>query len=350
MSKTSVKQTYASAGVDITLAAQAKKRIARLAKKTTRPEVLSGIGPFGALFEFKGYRKPVLVSSVDSVGTKTRIATALGKYDTVGIDIVNHCINDIFTCGAEPLFFLDYIGIRMAVPERVEALVTGLTQACRDAGCVLIGGETAQLPGIYHKDDYDLVGFVIGVVAKDKIITGKDIIIGDMVIGLPSNGLHTNGYSLARKVLGETRVKLNVRSRELGTTIGEALLRPHLSYYRQLQPLLPSIKGLAHITGGGIVGNVPRILPEGLAVQLDSKQWAVPPIFTLIQKKGKIDLREMYQTFNMGIGMVVICAPEKVRHIVKAVSGAKVVGEVVKQKGRARVIIDNRGYRKDKVA
>jgi phosphoribosylformylglycinamidine cyclo-ligase len=188
------------------------------------------------------------------------------------------------------------------------------------------------------------------VVAKDKIITGKDIIVGDMMIGLPSNGLHTNGYSLARKVLGETRAKLNVRSRELGTTIGEALLRPHLSYYRQLQPLLPSIKGLAHITGGGIVGNVPRILPEGLAVQLDSKQWAVPPIFTLIQKKGKIDLREMYQTFNMGIGMVVICAPEKVRHIVKAVSGAKVVGEVVKQKGRARVIINNRGYRKDKVA
>jgi len=349
MPKTSAKQTYAGAGVDITLAAQAKRHVARLAQSTTRPEVLSGVGPFGALFEFKGYRKPVIVSSVDSVGTKTRIAIALGKYDTVGIDIVNHCINDIFTCGAEPLFFLDYIGIRVAAPERVSAIVSGLTAACKEAGCVLIGGETAQLPGVYHGDDYDLVGFVIGVVAKDKIITGREINTGDAVIGLPSNGLHTNGYSLARRVFGETAAKLNRHSHELGKTIGEALLEPHTSYYRQLKPLLPSIRGMAHITGGGIVGNIPRSLPDGMAVRLDSTQWTVPPIFRLLQRKGNIETKEMYQTFNMGIGMVLICAPEKTGLIIKRVPGAKLVGEVVKQKGDARVIIDGAGYRRDKI-
>ena len=345
-----MKETYAAAGVDIDLKSKVISQIGKYARATLRPEVLSGVGFFGGLFEMKGYKKPVIVSSVDGVGTKLKIAAALNKYDTVGIDIVNHCVNDIFTCGAEPIFFLDYIAVGKVVPERIEALGKGLAAACKEVGCALIGGETAEMPGVYHGDDFDLVGFVVGVVEKDKIMMGKDIKAGDAIIALPSNGLHTNGYSLARKVLGETAAALNKRYAELGGTVGEALMKTHICYYNQLKPLLKNIKGLAHITGGGIVGNVPRTLPKGLAAQLDSKKWTVPPIFSLLQKKGNIDIQEMYRVFNMGIGMAVICAPENVKKLTKALPGAKVVGEVVKQKGEARVIIDGQGYRQDKVA
>lgn len=344
-------QTYAAAGVDISVAAQAKKRIARLASATLTPAVLSGVGFFGGMYEFKGYRRPVLVSSVDSVGTKIKIAIAMERHNTVGIDIVNHCVNDILTGGASPIFFLDYIGIGKMVPARVEEIVSGLAWACKDADCVLIGGETAELPGVYSGEDYDLVGCIIGVVPKDKIIVGRDIMPGDAIIGLPSSGLHTNGYSLARRVFGETKAKLNIYSTELGRTLGDALLEPHICYYKPLKPLLPYIKGLAHITGGGaLVGNIPRSLPEGIAARLDSQQWAVPPIFKLLQKKGKIDPGEMYRTFNMGIGMVVICSPEKVKRLLKALPGATVIGQTIRQTGAARVIIDNTGYRHDKVA
>ncbi|MDD5287965.1 MAG: phosphoribosylformylglycinamidine cyclo-ligase [Dehalococcoidales bacterium] len=341
--------TYAAAGVDTTRSAQAKKRIAQLAKTTFRPEVLSGIGFFGGFFEFKGYKKPVLVSSVDSVGTKIKLAVALDKHDTVGIDIVNHCINDIFTSGAEPLFFLDYIATANLVPERIEDVVRGMAKACKAAGCALIGGETAELPGIYTGDDYDLVGCIIGVVQKDKVILGKTIEAGDAIIGMPSNGLHTNGYSLARKVLGDTRKQLSIYSEELDGTVGAALLKPHVCYYQPLKSLLPHIKGMAHITGGGLVGNVPRSLPKGLAAQFNSRKWTVPPIFKLIKKQGGVTTQEMYHVFNMGIGMAVICAPENVNRITKNLSEARVVGEVVKQVGEARVIIDNKGYRKDKI-
>lgn len=335
--------------MDTTRSAQAKKRIAQLAKTTFRPEVLSGIGFFGGFFEFKGYKKPVLVSSVDSVGTKIKLAVALDKHDTVGIDIVNHCINDIFTSGAEPLFFLDYIATANLVPGRIESIVSGLTKACKEANCSLIGGETAELPGIYTGDDYDLVGCIIGAIEKNKIIVGKKIKEGDAIIGLPSNGLHTNGYSLARKVLGDTYKELSVYSEELGKTIGEALLEPHTCYYQPLKTLLPGIKGMAHITGGGLVGNVPRSLREGLAAQFNSRKWTVPPIFKLIKKQGNVSTQEMYQVFNMGIGMVVICAPERASRITKSLPSARLVGEVVKQTGEARVIIDNKGYRKDKI-
>ncbi|MBI4296179.1 MAG: phosphoribosylformylglycinamidine cyclo-ligase [Chloroflexi bacterium] len=342
--------SYAAAGVDIDAGTEAKKRIAKLAATTMRPEVLSGVGFFGGMWEFKGYRQPVLVSSIDQVGTKTKIAVSLNKHDTVGIDIVSHCVNDIFTCGAEPLFFLDYIGSGKLVPDKVEAIAKGLAKACRDVGCALIGGETGEMPGLYATpDDYDLVGFIIGVVEKDKIIRGTSIEAGDTVVGLPSNGLHTNGYSLARKVLGETKEKLTVYSAELGKPIGEALLEPHICYYRPLKPLLPLIKGLAHITGGGLIGNIPRSLPEGLAVKLNSRRWQVPPIFKLIQKQGNVAQDEMYSVFNMGIGMVVICPPENVSTITGALPEAKVIGEVVKQAGDERVIIDGKGYRRDKV-
>jgi phosphoribosylformylglycinamidine cyclo-ligase len=345
-----VKQTYAAAGVDIDLKSRVISRIGQYAKATHGPEVLSGVGFFGSLFEMKGYKKPVIVSSVDGVGTKLKIAAALGKYDTVGKDIVAHCVNDIMTSGAEPVFFLDYIATGKVVPERLEAVGKGLAEACKDVGMALIGGETAEMPGIYHDDDFDLVGFIVGVVEKDRIMMGGTITAGDVILGLPSNGLHTNAYSLARKVLGETPAALNKRYKELGRTAGEALMEPHICYYNRLKPQLAHIKGLAHITGGGPVGNIPRTLPKGLAAKLDSAKWDVPPIFTLIQKKGNIDDAEMYRVFNMGIGMAVVCAPESVKKLTKALPEAKVIGEVVEQKGNARVIIDGQGYRQDKVA
>ncbi len=345
-----MKQTYASAGVDIDLKSKAISRIGRYAKATLRPEVLSGVGFFGGLYEMKGYKKPVIISSVDGVGTKLKLASALNKFDTVGADIVNHCVNDIFTSGAEPIFFLDYIAVGKVVPERLEAIGKGLAAACKEVGCALIGGETAEMPGVYHGDDFDLVGFVVGVIEKDRIMIGQDIVAGDAIIAMPSNGLHTNGYSLARKVFGETAAALNKRYAELGTTVGNALMKTHTCYYNQLKPLLKDIKGLAHITGGGIVGNIPRSLPRGLAARLDSAKWQVPPIFKLLQKKGNVDTAEMYRVFNMGIGMAVVCAPEKVKKLTRALPEVQVVGEVVKQKGEARVIIDRKGYRQDKVA
>jgi phosphoribosylformylglycinamidine cyclo-ligase len=297
------------------------------------------VGFFGGLFEFKGYQQPVLVSSVDGVGTKLKLALALGKHDTVGIDIVNHCVNDILTCGAEPLFFLDYIAAGKLHPEQVGEVAKGLASACREVGCALIGGETAEMPGLYSGEDYDLAGFIVGVVEKSRIIQGKKIAAGDTIMGLPSNGLHTNGYSLARKIFGETKSALNTHYPELGRTLGEALLEPHRSYYNQLKPLLPLIKGLAHITGGGLIGNVPRVLPDGLTARFDSQTWSVLPIFKLIQERGNVDREEMYQVFNMGIGMVIICSSSNVDHFTRVLPEARVIGEVIKQGGEERVVI-----------
>jgi len=300
---------------------------------------LTGLGFFGGLFELKGYKKPVLVSSVDGVGTKLKIASALAKHNTIGIDIVNHCINDILTCGAEPLFFLDYIAMGKLMPEQVGAIAKGLAQACREVGCALIGGETAEMPGLYAGEDYDLVGFIIGVVEKEKIIQGKTIVVGDTIIGLPSSGLHTNGYSLVRKIFGVNQSVLHTYYPELGRTLGEELLEPHRCYYHQLKPLLPVIKGMAHITGGGLIDNVPRILPQGMAAQLRSRAWTIPPIFRLIQQRGNVAQTEMHHVFNMGIGMAVICSPKNVNQLTKALPEAKVIGEVIKQAGK-RVVIE----------
>ncbi len=310
------------------------------AQSTLRPEVLSGVGFFGGLFEFKGYHQPVLVSSIDGVGTKLKIASTLAKHKTIGIDIVHHCVNDIFTCGAEPLFFLDYIAMGELVPEQVADIVQGLAQACRDVGCALIGGETAEMPGLYTGKDYDLVGFIVGVVEKEKIIMGETIVVGDTIIGLPSSGLHTNGYSLARKIFGETKSALDADYPELGRTLGEELLEPHRCYYHQLKPLLPVIKGMAHITGGGLIDNVPRVLPQGMTAQFHSQAWAVPPIFQLIRQKGNVPRNEMFHVFNMGIGMVLVCSPEDVSQITKALPEAKIIGKVVEQVEKERVVID----------
>jgi phosphoribosylformylglycinamidine cyclo-ligase len=333
------RETYASAGVDIDAALKVKKVIAKMAQPTFGPEVLRGIGFFGGLYEFKGYNQPVLVSHVDGVGTKMKIAIALNKHDTIGMDIVNHCVNDIFTGGATPLFFLDYIAMGKLNPTRVEAIASGLVKACQEVGCALIGGETAEMPGIYAEDDYDLVGFIIGAVEKNDIRLGDSVKIGDAVIGLPSSGLHTNGYSLVRKLFGTDPKVLNTGYLELGRSLGEALLEPHRCYYRQLKPLLPSIKGLAHITGGSFYKNIPRVVPEGLAVQIDSRSWTVPPLFRIVQKAGNIDENEMYHVFNMGIGMAVICSKINVDKLLQALPESKVIGQVIRQPLDARVII-----------
>ena len=333
------KETYAAAGVDLDAAQRAKELIKRQARATHRREVITGVGPFAGLFQLKGYQEPILVSSVDGVGTKLKIAAALGKHDTVGIDLVNHCVNDILTSGAEPLFFLDYIAMGKLVPQQVEAIARGMADACRAVGCALIGGETAEMPGFYPEGDYDLVGFIIGVVEKGNIIDGRSIKAGDAIIGLPSSGLHTNGYSLVRKLFGTEPSILSQVYPRLGRTLGQELLEPHRCYYHVLKPLLPKIKGMAHITGGGLVDNLPRILPTWLTAKLDRDSWEIPPIFALIQKKGNIDENEMYRVFNMGVGMAVISSPDDADRLLPSLPDARVIGEVVEGGGTERVVI-----------
>ena len=334
---------YSAAGVNIQAANRTIELIKNYAASTYRPEVLAPVGLFGGLFQLTGFRQPVLVASADGVGTKLKIAAILESYDTVGIDIVNHSVNDILTLGADPLFFLDYVAMGKLIPEQVAAIVRGLSQACRDVGCALIGGETAEMPGLYAEGDYDLVGFIVGGVEKDKIIDGKNIKAGDILLGLPSSGLHTNGYSLVRRVFQinnkEDAGRLRKYYSELGCSLAEELLQTHRCYYHDLKPLLSQVKGLAHITGGGFEDNIPRILPQGLAVNIQVGSWTVPPIFSLIQKLGQVDMAEMYHVFNMGIGMVVICSDKTVSKISKALPSAKVMGQVVSQTGENKVAI-----------
>jgi phosphoribosylformylglycinamidine cyclo-ligase len=341
--KSKHKDAYAEAGVDISAADKTKDLIKELVRPTFGTEVLTDIGHFGAFFKLKQYHDPVLVSSTDGVGTKLKIAVLMDKHDTVGIDLVNHCTNDILCCGASPLFMLDYIALGKLQPHKVAAVVSGLAQACKEVGCALIGGETAEMPGMYKASDYDLAGFIVGVVEKSRVINGDKIAVGDVVIGLPSSGLHTNGYSLARKVFGTDRDPLALKMiyPELGKTLGEALLEPHICYHNQLKPFLNKIHGMAHITGGGLVGNVPRILPKGVSVEIDRSSWHVPPIFELIQKRGSVKDEEMFHVFNMGIGMVVIC-PVDVASSMQSdpgLAGAIEIGKIVKANGSERVII-----------
>jgi phosphoribosylformylglycinamidine cyclo-ligase len=305
---------YREAGVDISAADAAKARIKTLARGTFNAGVLSEIGSFGGMFrpDLGAYREPVLVASTDGVGTKIQVARALDVHDTVGYDLVAHCVNDILVQGATPLFFLDYIALGTMDPVRVEQIVSGFARGCSEFGCPLLGGETAEMPGTYAPGDYDLAGFIVGVVEKERALTGRDVQEGDVLLGLPSSGLHTNGYSLARKALLQA-AGLDVRTHlpELGATVGEALLAPHRGYLAALEPLLDrrKIRALAHITGGGFPGNVPRVLPPGLGARIRTSAWEVPPLFRLIRSAGKVSDGEMYRTFNMGIGMVVVVAP-----------------------------------------
>lgn len=335
------KKAYAIAGVDIHLADKVKKIIAQQARTTFRSEVI-GSEFFGSMFQLKGYHEPVLVSSTDGVGTKLKIASLLGRNDTVGTDIVNHCVNDILCCGAEPLFFLDYIAMDKLRPEQIEAIISGIVQACHEVGCSLIGGETAEMPGIYSQGSYDLVGFIVGVVEKKNILDGSSIVPDDVILGLPSSGLHTNGYSLVRRVFGidANPSCLNKFYPELGKSLGEELLQVHRCYYPQLKPASPLIKAIAHITGGGFVGNIPRILPEGVAAHIKKHSWDILPIFKLIQKEGDIKETEMYQVFNMGIGMTIICSSQQVAKIVSILPQAKVIGGIIKREDEERVIIN----------
>ena len=305
--------TYSDSGVDIDAANRATAKIKDLAKQTFNQRTLSEIGSFGGMFDgaFPKLKQPVLVASADGVGTKLKIAFLTGVHNTIGRDLVNHCVNDILVQGARPLFFLDYIATGKLSPEVVADIVAGITNGCSENGCVLLGGETAEMPGFYAHGEYDVAGFIVGVVDREKVIDGKSIAAGDVVLALPSVGLHTNGYSLARKLFLEVAgLTVNSKLDSVGQTVGEALLRPHLSYLKSLDGLLDSgsVKGLAHITGGGLTENIPRILPAGTAVELHKGSWPVLPLFSLMQEIGNVPEGEMFRTFNMGVGMVIICA------------------------------------------
>ena len=306
--------TYREAGVDIDAGNETVRRIKSLAKSTFTSGVLSDIGSFGGLFRLDRDRfpDPVLVSSADGVGTKLKLAFMTGRHDTIGADLVNHCVNDILVQGAEPLFFLDYLATGKLSPDVAEQIVTGVARACRENGCALIGGETAEMPGFYADGEYDIAGFIVGAVDRGTVVDGRAIVPGDMVIGLSSTGLHTNGYSLARRVFFDIADwKPDTYVNELHATIADALLATHRSYLPLVRPLLERgfVKGLAHITGGGITENLPRILPDGCAADIDRRAWGVPPLFKLLQLRGGVKDEEMFRAFNMGLGMVVVCAP-----------------------------------------
>ena len=335
--------TYRDAGVNLDAAQDIKERIKSIVAPTHGPQVLGGVGGFGALYRLGGYNDPVLVSSTDGVGTKLKLAIMMDRYDTIGEDLVNACVNDIIVCGAEPLFFLDYLAVGVLESDIAEALIAGMARACEQADCALIGGETAQMPGLYADGDFDMAGFVVGAVERDEILDGSEIRAGDAIIGIPSNGLHTNGYSMVRHAFGlhDDPTPLQEFMPELGegVTIGDALLMPHPSYVDAVQPVLPIIKGMAHITGGGIVENVPRILPEGTAALFDSSAWRIPPIFTLLQERAAISREEMYRVFNMGIGMALVCDATEVDAVLASVPNAEVVGEVMPDNSGERVSI-----------
>jgi phosphoribosylformylglycinamidine cyclo-ligase len=312
--------SYRDAGVDIDAANRATEKIKELARGTFNSRTLSEIGSFGGMFDgaFPEMRRPVLVASADGVGTKLKIAFATGIHNTIGRDLVNHCVNDILVQGARPLFFLDYIATGKLAPETVASIVEGIANGCTKNGCALLGGETAEMPGFYADGEYDVAGFIVGVVDRGQVIDGQPITPGDVVLGLPSVGLHTNGYSLARKLFFEAAgYTPDTYLAELGESAGAALLKPHLSYLRPLEGLLESgmIRGLAHITGGGLWENIPRILPEGTSVEIKRGSWPVLPIFELMQRTGSIGETEMFRTFNMGIGMVVVCAESNAARI-----------------------------------
>jgi len=326
--------SYSDAGVDIDAATRATDRIKELARRTFNERTLSEIGSFGGMFDgaFPGLKQPVLVASADGVGTKLKIAFATGVHNTVGRDLVNHCVNDILVQGARPLFFLDYIATGKLSPDVVASIIEGVTNGCRENSCVLLGGETAEMPGFYQEGEYDIAGFIVGVVDREKIIDGKTIAPGDILLALPSAGLHTNGYSLARKLFFEVAgYEPDTDIAELGMTAGEALLLPHLSYLKPLDCLLNQgvIKGLAHITGGGLTDNIPRILPEGTAVKIDKGSWPTPPLFELLRRLGNVSESEMYRTFNMGIGMVIVCSPSDAGVIEHQLQACYRIGEVV---------------------
>ncbi len=322
---------YRDSGVDTEAMDAAKRVIGRICRTTYTPQVLSEVGLFGSLFRMPKLRDPVLVGSCDGVGTKIEVARAVGRLDTVGIDIVNHSVNDILTLGARPLFFLDYIGHANSTGRQLAEVVKGLARACRENRCALVGGETAMMPDVYRPGDFDLAGFIVGVVERSRIVDSKRIAPGDLVIGIPSTGLHTNGYSLARRVLFDRAgLKVSSRVKDLSRSLGEELLRPHRSYLKPVYPLLSRVHALAHITGGGFHGNIRRLLPPEVSVVIRKSSWRPLPIFRLIQRLGEVPDQEMYRTFNMGMGMVLFVSPTQVRAVLRSINGSRAIGKVVR--------------------
>ena len=336
---------YKASGVDIDAGNEAVRRIRGLARSTFTSAVLSDIGSFGGLFRLEPgrFRDPVLVASADGVGTKLKVAFMANRHGTVGMDLVNHCVNDILVQGAEPLFFLDYLATGRLSPDVAESIVGGMAAACRENGCALLGGETAEMPGFYAEGEYDLAGFIVGAADREQLITGRGIGAGDVLIGVPSSGLHTNGYSLARRIVFE-HLGLTVDSQvpALGRTIGEALLEPHRSYLQLVRPMLGGglIKGMAHITGGGITDNLPRVLPASMVANVDLSRWHVPPIFQWLMEAGRVPLDDMLRTFNMGVGLVIVTGAAKADHVMAELAArggreARVIGDIVPGDGPA---------------
>ena len=334
----SFSESYRKAGVDITAGYEGVKLMSAHVKRTVIPGVVSDIGGFGGLFapDLGGMQEPVLVSGTDGVGTKLRIAQLLDKHDTVGIDCVAMCVNDIICCGAKPLFFLDYIAIGKNIPEKVADIVAGVAEGCVQAGCALIGGETAEHPGMMGAEDYDLAGFSVGIVDKPKIIDQTAMRPGDVVLALPSSGIHSNGYSLVRKVFNVEHANLTLHCEDLGQTLGEALLTPTRIYVKPVLRCMEeaTVKGVSHITGGGFFENIPRCLPEGLAAKIDKAAIKTPPIFAMLQSMGSIPERDMFNTFNMGVGMTVIVSPDDADKALAALGDAYVIGEIVESDER----------------
>lgn len=344
--------SYSDAGVSIDKANLAVAKIREYARSTFNDRTLTEIGSFGGMFSaaFPQMSEPILVASADGVGTKLKLAFETGIHDTVGADLVNHCVNDILVQGARPLFFLDYFATGKLEPDVTASVVEGMARACRENGCVLLGGETAEMPDFYPPGEYDLAGFIVGIVDKKNVIDGKQIVPGDVVLGLPSTGLQTNGYSLARKLLFEIGgYKVDDFVEELGTTVGEALLATHSSFLPQISPLLekqtadegvrvPLIKGLAHITGGGFIENIPRILPDGVAVEIDRGSWPEPGVFGIMQRLGNVSDHEMFRTFNMGIGIVIVCSAAAAASISAGVGKCFKIGQIVT--GEKTVVIN----------
>ncbi|HEV8635922.1 MAG TPA: phosphoribosylformylglycinamidine cyclo-ligase [Chloroflexota bacterium] len=341
--------SYRAAGVDIEAGNDAKARIGPLVRSTFGARVLTDVGPlgaFGGVFALGGLGldDPVLVASADGVGTKLKIAFLLDRHDTIGVDLVNHCVDDVLTAGARPLFFLDYFATATLRPAILERVVAGLAAACRAANCALLGGETAQMPGFYQEGEYDLAGFLVGIAERGRLLGPGRVRAGDVLIGLPSSGLHTNGYALVRRVLARdgasrlSRARLEQHEPALGRPLGDELLEPHRSYLNELGPHLDRVKAIAHITGGGLIDNLPRALPAGAAARLDAASWREPPIFRYLQALGELDEAEMDRTFNRGLGMVVVAAPEQADALVRAIPGASVVGDVVPREEAAPAV------------
>ena len=330
LEKNTTSKIYKESGVDVQAGYDAVNLMKKHVARTKIPGVFSDLGGFGGMFALdENLKQPILVSGTDGVGTKLKIAFALNKHDSIGIDCVAMCVNDVLCCGARPLFFLDYIAVGKNFPERVAEIVSGVAEGCVQSNCALIGGETAEMPGFYPENEYDIAGFCVGVVEREKILRPQNVKPGDLIIALPSSGVHSNGFSLVRKIFAD--YKFDSYIEDLGKTLGEELLTPTKIYVREVLPLISKIKAIAHITGGGFYENIPRAIPEGLAARIELAKIKTPPVFELLMKAGKVERDEMYHVFNMGVGMILIAGPDNAPEILKSISSSYLIGEISKR-------------------